>query len=129
MYISKSGLCEIQNCSSRALHLNVLMQLKKQASRGVLRKRCSENMQQIYMRTAMPKCDFNNIFRTPFPRNTSGWLLLQLFSCQLDVLCVWSNSFLFRVYIFDAITLLTDNEVNFNKHGKHYSEAVIQMCF
>ena len=56
-------------------------------------------MQQIYRRTPMPKCDFNkvescfatllkshfvmgvpvnllHIFRTPFPRNTSGWLLL-----------------------------------------------------
>ena len=29
---------------------------QKQPSRGVLRKRCSENMQQIY-RTPMPKCD------------------------------------------------------------------------
>ena len=35
--------------------------LQKQPSRGVLRKRCSENMQQIYMRTPMPKCDFNKV--------------------------------------------------------------------
>ena len=28
--------------------------------RGVLRKRCSENIQQMYRRTPMPKCDFNN---------------------------------------------------------------------
>ena len=54
-------------------------------------------MQQIYQRTPMVKCDFNkisyliieitlrhgcslgnllHIFRTPFTRNTSGWLLL-----------------------------------------------------
>ena len=26
-----------------------------------LEKRCSENMQQIYWRTLMPKCDFNNV--------------------------------------------------------------------
>ena len=32
---------------------------QKQPSRGVLRKRCSENMQQIYRRIPMPKCDFN----------------------------------------------------------------------
>ena len=32
------------------------MELQKQPSRGVLRKRCSENMQQIYKRTPMPKC-------------------------------------------------------------------------
>ena len=29
--------------------------------RGVPRKRCSENMQQNYRRTPMPKCDFNNV--------------------------------------------------------------------
>ena len=65
--------------------------LQKQPSRGVLKKRCSENMQPIYRRTPMPKYDFNNhishgcspvnlphIFRTPFPKNTSGWVLLKL---------------------------------------------------
>ena len=58
-----------------------------------LRKRCSENMQQIYRRTPKPKCDFNKVakqiywnhtsawvfsckFRTPSPKNTSGWLHL-----------------------------------------------------
>ena len=30
-------------------------------SRGVLRKRCSENMQQIYRRTPISKCDFNKV--------------------------------------------------------------------
>ena len=75
--------------------LNSLYQ--KQPSSGVLRKRCSENMQQIYSRTPMSKCDFNKvacnfievtfwhgcssvnfpqIFRTPFPKNASGRLLL-----------------------------------------------------
>ena len=41
------------------LHLSSLRQ--KQPSRGVLRKRCSENMLQIYRRTPMPKCDFNKV--------------------------------------------------------------------
>ena len=31
---------------------------QKQSSRGVPRKKCSENMQQIYRRTPMPKFDF-----------------------------------------------------------------------
>ena len=35
--------------------------LQKQQPRGVPRKRCSENMQQIYNRTPMPKYDFNKI--------------------------------------------------------------------
>ena len=33
----------------------------KQPLTGVPRKRCSENMQQIYRRTPMPKCDFNKV--------------------------------------------------------------------
>ena len=34
---------------------------QKQPSRGVLSKRCSENMQQIHRRTSIPKCDFNKV--------------------------------------------------------------------
>ena len=73
--------------------------LQKQPPRGVLRKTCSENIQQIYRRTPMPKCDFNkveitlieitlrhgcspvnlrHIFRIAFLKNSSGRLLLFL---------------------------------------------------
>ena len=34
---------------------------QEQPSSGVLRKRFSENIQQIYRRTPMPKCDFNKV--------------------------------------------------------------------
>ena len=75
--------------------------MQKQPSRGVFRKRCSGNMQQIYRRTPMPKYDFNKvalqiywnrtsawvfsynllrIFWTPFYKNTSGWLLLKIYN-------------------------------------------------
>ena len=74
---------------------------QKQPPRGVPRKSCSEILQQIYRRTPMPKCNFNkvvieieifieialrhgcspvnllHIFRTPFLKNTSGWLFLK----------------------------------------------------
>ena len=68
--------------------------IQKQPLKGVLSKRCSKNMQQIYKRTPMPKCDFNkvakqitlqyecspvnlpHIFSTAFTKNTSGWLLM-----------------------------------------------------
>ena len=33
----------------------------KQPSRGVLNKRCSKNMHQIYRTAPMPKCDFNKV--------------------------------------------------------------------
>ena len=77
------------------------MILQKQPSRGALRKRCSENMQQIFRRALMPsvisiKLQSNSIeitlqygcspvnllhiFRKTFPENTSGGLLLYLFS-------------------------------------------------
>ena len=64
--------------------------VKKQPFRGVVRKRCSENIQQIYRRT--PICNFIiitlrhgcslikllHIFRTSFYKNTSGGLLLEV---------------------------------------------------
>ena len=40
---------------------NISDDYQKQPSRGVLRKRCSENMLQIYRRTPMLKYDFNKV--------------------------------------------------------------------
>ena len=37
------------------------LHLQKQSSRGVLSKRCSENMQQVYRKTPMSRCDFNRV--------------------------------------------------------------------
>ena len=71
----------------------------KQSFEGVLRKRCSETAHQTYKNKPMPKCGFKkvakqsnftettlrhgcspvnllHIFRTLFPENTSGGLLL-----------------------------------------------------
>ena len=36
------------------------MSLQKQPSRRLLKKRCSKNMQQIYSRPPMPKCDLTS---------------------------------------------------------------------
>ena len=49
--------------------------IQKQPSRGVLRKKCSENMQQIYRRTPMAKCDFD---KAAYWNLTSAWV----FSCK-----------------------------------------------
>ena len=47
---------------------------------GFLRKEYSENMQQVYKRTPMPKCDFNEaaiqLSWSPFYKKTYGGLLL-----------------------------------------------------
>ena len=60
--------------------------MQKQRSRSVFRKRCSENMQQIYMRIPISNgvrhgCSPVNllrIFRTHFLKNTSERLLLNV---------------------------------------------------
>ena len=39
---------------------------EKHPLRGVFRKSCSENMQQMYRRTPMSKCDFNKFAWTKF---------------------------------------------------------------
>ena len=52
--------------------------MQKLPSRGVLQKKCSENMQQIYRRTPMPKCSFNTAAVQLFWNHTSGWV----FSCK-----------------------------------------------
>ena len=39
----------------------LIRDMQKQPSEGVLMKRCSENMQQIYMRRLMMKYDFNKV--------------------------------------------------------------------
>ena len=81
--------------------------VQKQPSRGVPRNRCSENMQQIYKSTPMPKCDFNKVakqlywiytsawmfyckfpayFQNTFPKKISGRLLLNVLLCLSPLL-------------------------------------------
>ena len=92
---------------------------QKQLSGCVLRKRCFENIHQIYRRTPMPKCGFNkvtsnfieitlgwlggcdgcspvnllHIFKTPFPRNAFGGLPLYWWKIFL-----WKN--ITEAYLF-----------------------------
>ena len=35
--------------------------MNRSEAKGVVRKRCSENMQEIYRRTSMPKNDFDRV--------------------------------------------------------------------
>ena len=59
--------------------------VQEQPPRGNPRKSCSENSQQIYRRTppialrhGRSPVNLLHVFRTAFPRNTSGWLLLDI---------------------------------------------------
>ena len=47
---------------------------KKLPFRGVIIKRGSENMQQIYRRTPMPKYDFNKVANQLYWNRTSAWV-------------------------------------------------------
>ena len=38
-----------------------MVYVQKQSSKGRLKKRYSENIQQVYRKTSMPKCDFNKV--------------------------------------------------------------------
>ena len=110
IYIYIYIACSFQYIVKTPEHANILLAkftfagkqcLQNQPSRG-LKKRCSENMQQIYRRTPMLTCDFNKVpkqialrhgcspvnllhnFRIPSPRNTYGWLLLYFSKPHLD---------------------------------------------
>ena len=48
------------------------LEIQKQSPRGILEKRCCENMQQIYRRTPMPKCDFDKV---ALQLCTSTWVI------------------------------------------------------
>ena len=50
--------------------------VQKQSSRSVLRESYSENMQQIYRRTSMRKCDFNKVAKQ---NHTSAWVFSRKF--------------------------------------------------
>ena len=62
--------------SINALEKFILWQ--KQSFIGLLKKWCSENMQQIYRRTLMPNCDFNKVALQLYWNCTSAWM----FSCK-----------------------------------------------
>ena len=74
-----SGQVINTNILFQFLFINFLgLELQKQPPRGVLIKMCSENMQQIYRRTPMPKCYFNKVALQIYWNNTSTWV----FSCK-----------------------------------------------
>ena len=53
--------------------------LQKQPPSGVLKKRCTGNMLQIYRRTPMPKCDFNKVASQFYWNRTWVWV----YSCKI----------------------------------------------
>ena len=62
--------------TTRALSINFCI-VQKQPFRGVMLKTFSGNMQQIYRKTPMPKCDFNKAALQDIPKD---WLHSQISS-------------------------------------------------
>ena len=57
-----------------------IVKYQKQPSGGVFKKICSENMQEIYRGTPMPKYDFNKVALQAYCNHASTWLFLCKFA-------------------------------------------------
>ena len=68
----------LQKPCNMVMKLSKMLIKEKQSSRGVLMKGFSENMQQIYRRTPIPKCVFNKVALQIYWNHTSAWV----FSCK-----------------------------------------------
>ena len=92
----------------------ILEKIQKKLPRGVLKKRFSENMQQIYRRPPIPPMQSNfieialqpgcspvnllHIFRPPFPRKTSWLLLLNVFITKKLTQCKTPCPLMYLMY-------------------------------
>ena len=67
--------------SARFLRTPILKDIcQRQPSIGVLIERCSENIQQIYRGTPMPKCDFSKFVKELYWNYTSTLVFCCIFS-------------------------------------------------
>ena len=112
---------------------------QKQPPRGVVRKRHSENIQQVYRRTPM-LCNFIEIAlwhgcssvnlllisRTHFSKNTSGWLLLNFViedSKRSKILSFNSSDLLRDDFRYFRVYLVMWNRIIFTEQ-EIFSEAM-----
>ena len=79
----KKSVQEIAKLKS-GQEIYIFKYMQKQPISGVLRKRCSENMQQIYRRTPMMKCDFNKVALKLYRNRTSTWVFSSIFAAYFQ---------------------------------------------
>ena len=70
---------------------HLIVKFHKQPSRGVPRKRCSENVLQIYIRTPMPKCDFNKVTLQLYWNHTSAWVFSSKLATYFQKTFSWEH--------------------------------------
>ena len=77
-----------------------------QPPRGVLKKSYSENMQQIYRITPIPKCDFNKFALQLYWNRTSAWVLSCKFTAYFQNIFLKNTSGqLFLICITNQLTV------------------------
>ena len=119
--------------SLETISISTMYWYQKQPSRGVLSKRCSENMHQIYSRTpnadiwfqifwhGWSPVDLLYIFRAPYPNNTSGGLLLWYVIWEWNAQALWILYFRSFSETFDCaevIKALTPSMSSLSRIGK-----------
>ena len=81
---------------------------QKQPTRGVLKKRCSENLQQIYRRTPMPKCDFSKVTLQLYWNHTSAWVVCCKFAVYFQNIFskehIWVAASVFTLFSFFTVS-------------------------
>ena len=93
-----------------------LMTFQRQPLRGVLRKRCSENMQQNYRRTPTPKCDFNKFVLQLYWNCRAAWVISWL-SSTFDR--KWVNNFCTMFKFVSSRFWKMRLHLESNKNGLH----------
>ena len=61
-------------------------------SGGVLRKKYSKNMQQMYRRTPTPKCNFNKVAKELYWNYTSAWVFSRKFLAYFRNIALSKNT-------------------------------------
>ena len=101
--------------------------VQKQPPKGVLKKKCPENMQQIYRRTPMPKFDFNKVAlqRTLQRTLKSQFGMIVL----LQICCIFSGYLFLGTPLGGYFWLLMNKAIcNLTLH-QHCFEEIFQIPF
>ena len=101
---------------------------QKQPSGRVLNKRFSENMQQIYRKTPMPKCDFNRVDLQLYWNHTSAWVFSSksaaYFQSTFSEEQVWTAA---SEEVSDNLGVCVLNlQIAFNRNQNHELQQVIK---
>ena len=101
-----------------------MLHSQKQSPRGAPRKGCSENMQENYRRTPMPKCDFNKVEKQLFWNHTLAWV----FSCKFAA--YFQNIYFFWEHLWCAASVISlrDTFLCFTLFTLHYFYVALFSC-